>query len=177
MRNKKNGFFTFIFSLLPGAGEMYFGLYRQGLLLMSMFFGSIAICALTGMGELAFVLPIIWCFGFFHVHNLKNMSEEEFGKISDEKNFIELCESILPNGMDMFKKFAGYFIVLIGVVFLVRIIQDALSGFEALWMISLIFNRALRVVVGVLIIFVGIKLIKGKKKELDNNKDIDDIDE
>ena len=100
MRNKKNGFFTFIFSLLPGAGEMYFGLYRQGLLLMSMFFGSIAICALTGMGELAFVLPIIWCFGFFHVHNLKNMSEEEFGKISDEKNFIELCESILPNGMD-----------------------------------------------------------------------------
>ena len=73
MRNKKNGFFTFIFSLLPGAGEMYFGLYRQGLLLMSMFFGSIAICALTGMGELAFVLPIIWCFGFFHVHNFLNL--------------------------------------------------------------------------------------------------------
>ena len=87
MKNKKNGFFTFIFSLLPGAGEMYFGLYRQGLLLMSMFFGSIAICALTGMGELAFIIPIIWCFGFFHVHNLKNMSEEEFSKIILNKNF------------------------------------------------------------------------------------------
>ena len=177
MNNKKNGFFTFLFSLLPGAGEMYFGLYRQGLLLMSMFFGSIAICALTGMGELAFVIPIIWCFGFFHVHNLKNMSEEEFSKISDEKNFIELCESIFPNGMDIFKKFAGYFIVLIGVIFLVRNIQDALSGFEALYVISIIFNKVIRIAVGVLIVLIGIKLIKGKKKELDNSNDLDDIDE
>lgn len=176
MNNKKNGFFTFIFSLLPGAGEMYFGLYRQGLLLMSMFFGSIAICALIGMGELAFVIPIIWCFGFFHVHNLKNMSEEEFSKISDEKNFIDLCESIFPNGMDLFKKFAGYFIVLVGAVFLVRNIQDALSGFEAFYVISLIFNKAMRIAVGIFIVVIGIKLINGKKKELDNTH-LDDTDE
>ena len=157
---------------------MYFGLYRQGLLLMSMFFGSIAVCALTGMGELAFLIPIVWCFGFFHVHNLKNMSEEEFSKIKDEKNFIQLCESVFPDGMDTFKKLSGYFIVLVGIVFLVRNIEDALSSFEAFYIISLIFNKGIRIVVGALIVYVGVKLIKGKKKELDiSNKDLDDIDE
>ena len=31
MNNQKNRFWTFCFSLVPGAGEMYFGLYRQGI--------------------------------------------------------------------------------------------------------------------------------------------------
>ena len=38
MNNQKNRFWTFVLSLVPGAGEMYFGLYRQGVSLMLCFF-------------------------------------------------------------------------------------------------------------------------------------------
>ena len=37
MNNQKNRFWTFVLSLVPGAGEMYFGLYRQGVSLMLCF--------------------------------------------------------------------------------------------------------------------------------------------
>ena len=34
MTRKKNGFWTFVCSLVPGAGEMYMGFFKQGLSLM-----------------------------------------------------------------------------------------------------------------------------------------------
>ena len=43
--------------------------------------------------------------------------------------------------------------------------------------IRIIFNKVIRIAVGVLIVLIGIKLIKGKKKELDNSNDLDDTDE
>ena len=42
MTNQKNRFFTLVFSCCPGAGEMYMGLYRQGVSLMGLFFGTIS---------------------------------------------------------------------------------------------------------------------------------------
>ena len=39
-QKKKNKFFTFIFSLLPGAAEMYMGFMKNGLSMMVMFFIS-----------------------------------------------------------------------------------------------------------------------------------------
>ena len=55
---------------------------------------------------------------------------------------------------------------IISLDFLVRNIQDALSGFEVLYVISLIFNKAIRIAVGVFIIVIGIiiYLIKNRKK-------------
>ena len=45
MTNQKNRFFTLVFSCCPGAGEMYMGLYRQGVSQMGMFFGTISLSA------------------------------------------------------------------------------------------------------------------------------------
>ena len=37
--HRKNSFFTFLFSFVPGAGEMYMGFMKQGLSLMTLFLG------------------------------------------------------------------------------------------------------------------------------------------
>ena len=37
MINKKNRLFTFFFSLIPGAGEMYLGFYKSGASIMLLF--------------------------------------------------------------------------------------------------------------------------------------------
>lgn len=37
MTRKKRGFWTFCFSLIPGAGEMYLGFMKRGLSMMCLF--------------------------------------------------------------------------------------------------------------------------------------------
>lgn len=84
MTNQKNRFFTFLFSCCPGAGEMYLGLYRQGIGLMGLFFGTIALASWLDLWFLSvFICPIVWCYSFFHTHNLRGMSEEAFAAVAD----------------------------------------------------------------------------------------------
>ena len=67
MKKQKHGFWVFIFSLIPGAGEMYMGFKKQGLSIMLLFWGSIALASITGLGWLAMFLPVIWFYSFFNV--------------------------------------------------------------------------------------------------------------
>ena len=83
MQKQKRGFWLFIFSLIPGAGEMYMGFKKQGLSIMLLFWGVFAVGSFTGMDWLIFLIPIIWFYSFFNVHNLKSLSEEEFYSIED----------------------------------------------------------------------------------------------
>ena len=45
MQKQKRGFWLFIFSLIPGAGEMYMGFKKQGISIMFLFWGVFAIGA------------------------------------------------------------------------------------------------------------------------------------
>ena len=93
MTNQKNRFFTLVFSCCPGAGEMYMGLYRQGVSLMGLFFGTIALAAWLGFEELIFfICPIVWCYSFFHTHNLRRMTEEEFAQTKEYLKRIHFYE-------------------------------------------------------------------------------------
>ena len=59
------------------------GFKKQGISIMFLFWGVFAIGACTGMDWLVFLIPIIWFYSFFNVHNLKSLSEEEFYSIED----------------------------------------------------------------------------------------------
>ncbi len=84
MTNQKNRFFTLVFSCCPGAGEMYFGLYRHGVSLMGLFFGIAAFAFWLHLEEVLLFLPVIWCYSFFHTHNLRRLTSEEFAAVKDE---------------------------------------------------------------------------------------------
>ena len=77
MQKQKRGFWLFIFSLIPGAGEMYMGFKKQGISIMFLFWGVFAIGACTGMDWLVFLIPIIWFYSFFNVHNLKSLFQQK----------------------------------------------------------------------------------------------------
>ena len=47
MQKQKRGFWLFIFSLIPGAGEMYMGFKKQGISIMLLFWGTIALASIT----------------------------------------------------------------------------------------------------------------------------------
>ena len=88
MTRKRRGFWLFIFSLVPGAGEMFLGFFKQGISVMTVFFALIAGASWLNLGPILFVMPVLWFYSFFHVHNLASLSDEEFYSIQDDYLFI-----------------------------------------------------------------------------------------
>ena len=64
MKMKRGKFSTFLFSLIPGAGEMYLGFFKFGTSLMSLFIGSI-ICASIVFSPLILIAFVVWFYSFF----------------------------------------------------------------------------------------------------------------
>ena len=69
---KKNLFFTFCFSFIPGAGQMYQAYMKRGVSLMSLFAVFCAITFSTSMPIFAIPLPIIYAYSFFDTYNIRN---------------------------------------------------------------------------------------------------------
>ncbi len=166
MKNKKNGFLTFCCSLVPGAGEMYMGLYKQGISLMVLFFGVGAFAAWAGLEVLMAIAPVIWFFSFFHTHNLRNMPEEEFMSQEDQffvfqgVDFSNLDESLKKN-----RKIVAAALILFGLCMFAQIIMNLLDPFlnsfywDFVWRLN---RNAGRVIIAVAIIFSGVHILKGK---------------
>ena len=65
---KKNGFLTFCFACIPGAGQMYYGYMKRGLSLITLFCVGVGLGAL--IGPLVVVCPIVWMYSFFDTYDL-----------------------------------------------------------------------------------------------------------
>ena len=170
MKKQKHGFWVFIFSLIPGAGEMYMGFKKQGISIMLLFWGSIALASITGLGWLAMFLPVIWFYSFFNVHNLKSLSEEEFYSIDD--NYVLHMDQFSGNMGKFLQKHrnvTAWILILFGIcilwsrftALLYLIIPDNLSHYA-----YEICNSLPQIAIAIGIIAAGIYLLTQQKKKL-----------
>ena len=84
-QQKKNGFFTFIFSLMPGAAEMYMGFMKSGLSLMGIFFLCYIIPDALNLYDYTGIFVVLaWFVSFFHARNLAGLKDEVFYQVQDE---------------------------------------------------------------------------------------------
>ena len=83
MTKKKSGFLTFIFSWIPGAGQMYMGFMRMGVSLMGLFWGILALSIFFNTGFLMLIDVVVWFYSFFHAHSLRAMDDEDFYALED----------------------------------------------------------------------------------------------
>lgn len=166
---KKNGFFTFCCSLLPGAGEMYMGFMKMGLSLMVLFFLAIMVPVFLRVDELAIFAIVIWFYSFFLAHHLASLKDQDFDSVEDRYLY----------GMDMLGEGKGFFekyrnigavlLILAGTMLLWNTVTDMAYDFvphvvyEVMRQIGYFTPR---VVVSVLIILAGGRMIGGKKKQL-----------
>ena len=176
MKKQKHGFWVFIFSLIPGAGEMYMGFKKQGINIMLLFWGSIALASITGLGWLAMFLPVIWFYSFFNVHNLKSLSEEEFYSVDD--NYILHMDQFSGNMGKFLQKHrnvTAWVLILFGIcilwsrfttlLYLIVPVELADYAYE-------ICNSLPQIVIAAGIIAAGIYLLTQQKKKLEEeNKD------
>lgn len=168
MKKQRGNFFTFLFSLIPGAGEMYLGFFKLGTSLMSLFIGSI-ICACMLFSPLVLIAVIVWFYSFFHTNNLNHLSEQEFASVTDDYLFHFSESSSLGDFIRKNKKLCSIICILTGILVLYYTFTDALLIFMPdilYYELDHIFSFLPRTLLGIGCIMAGYYLIRGKKIEL-----------
>ena len=174
MQKQKRGFWLFIFSLIPGAGEMYMGFKKQGLSIMLLFWGVFAVGSFTGMDWLIFLIPIIWFYSFFNVHNLKSLSEEEFYSIED--SYVLHMDELTGDISSLLKhhrNLTAVLLIFLGASILWNNLMDFLYMILPGYLADVIgrFTYHLpQLVIAAAIIFTGIYILTRKKDALDEEQ-------
>lgn len=173
MKMKKNRFWLFVFSLMPGAGHMYIGFMKMGLSFMTGFLLSCAVVGITNIGVLAVFPIIIYVYAFFHANNIGGLDDEQFAALEDEYlfGFADMDYSRFKLNRKNRNIAAVVFIVL-GVCMLWNVGFGMLRDYMGWdnWMIQTIYYfvqaELPRAVIGVAVIWFGVSLLRGKKDVL-----------
>lgn len=175
MIKKKNNFLTFIFSFLPGGGQMYMGFMKEGISLLSICAIIIFLGSWLNISPITFVLPVIWFYSFFDSMNKMSLTQEQLEKLEDKYLFqLDKLPSVNPNLIHKYKLYIALLFIFVGLSILWNNTLSVFSTFLPGYAIDVLYrisDRVPQLIVSILIIYVGIKLITGKKEELKNAKD------
>ncbi len=173
MIRKKNGFFTFLCSLFPGAGEMYLGFMKEGVSIMGAAFLLILCSTWLHLDNFLILFPLVWFYSFFNVHNKAGLPDEEFYALEDD--YLFHLDRILPEGtrrLDMNQTLVlGWILVLLGIsavwnpsVNLAMKLVERLVSMEAYYLIRDFFYDIPQYLIAFVLIYEGVKLIGDRKK-------------
>lgn len=172
MTNKKSSLWRFFFSLIPGAGEMYMGFLKMGVSLMTLFIAVIFIASSLRLYALVVADIIVWFYSFFHVHNLASLSDEEFYSLEDK--YLFCTSDSTANQTELFRqnrKIVAGILIFAGIVMawngFLAILEEILP-WQTYRLLTYFGYEIPRICVGCAIIILGILMIRGKKKTLDD---------
>lgn len=142
--NKKS--ITLALSVIPGAGHMYLGYQKKGLIIMGTFLFSIFFMGWLGISMLLFLLPLIWFYSFFDAMHIADDSQEEI------KNQVLILPDIKPEWM-------GFILIGIGVMIMMERILYTLIDYE--------IRRYIQTsIVSLIFILVGIYMLMKNKRSI-----------
>lgn len=171
MKKKKNRFWLFVFSLCPGAGHMYMGFMRMGLSFLLGFMTMVAVIAYTQIDVLAVFPAVLYIYSFFHANNIGGLDDEQFAAMEDEYLF-----GIGDMGYDRFlvdkknRSIAAAVLIIMGITMLWRVGFGILRDYINLdnFYVKAIFytmkNDIPRVVIAIIIIWFGVRMLRGKRE-------------
>ena len=157
---KKNGFLTFIFACIPGAGQMYYGYMQRGLSIAMMLI--LCVMAATVINPLLFLCLVIWMYSFFDTYDLiRHMAAGEpkedsllvLGNYEEIKKLLPQHTKLVGWGLIGFGVWALYDLLIGNWVY--KILTNVL-GYGHAWDI---INGIPNLVVGGLLVFAGFKLL------------------
>lgn len=180
MTRKKGKLITFLWSLIPGAGEMYLGFFKMGSSLMVVFVLLLSLSAFPPLNILSFLSPVMWFYSFFHTNNICGLPDDEFYSLEDDY-IIHLND--MKNQYEFFKKhrkFTASCLIFFGAAVLWSNLYR-LFAYHLLPYLDLtegasdflysLANRLPQAVIAIAVIAAGILLIRGKSEELDKKEE------
>ena len=145
--NKKT--ITMALSIIPGAGHMYLGYQKKGLLIMGAFMFSIFFMGWLRISFLLFLLPLIWFYSFLDaLHTVEGTKEN----VRDDE--LELPK-IKP-------EFVGYGLIAMGLIIIIERILYPLISYE-------IRSYIQTSIVSLIFIAGGIGIINKNKKSIETS--------
>ncbi|NMB07522.1 MAG: hypothetical protein GX981_03915, partial [Tissierellia bacterium] len=134
-------------SIIPGAGHMYLGYQKKGLIIMGGFFFTIFFMGWLNISLFLFVLPLIWFYSFFDVLHSVNGTDVKEHRINLE--FLKIKPEWIGIGL-----------IIIGILIILERILYPLIPYE-------IRNYIQTSIVALIFIIGGIKLLAKNKKVVD----------
>lgn len=173
----KNRALAILFGLMPGAGHMYLGKMKRGMTLMLLFWGDLFVASLLGMGALALGMLIIWFYAFFDNLNLSALPNDQLEAAPDLFMFGLLDGTNIHN-LQIFKTKStalGWGFIIVGILLLYNTLSGMIFGSLAQFLESIglstkwlwnIYYDIPQLAVGVLVILLGIRFMRGGKKNI-----------
>lgn len=158
---------------------MYNGFMKLGVSFMGLFFGIWTVASVINVGPIAFLAAVVWFYAFFDCINRIFQADDEF--YAQEDYYLFTREKMEKWNVNIFKErnlLVGVILIIIGIHALwnnvvLHIISDyGLLSDAAYQAILNIGNIVPQLVVGGLIIWAGVSLIAGKKKEIEVNSEV-----
>lgn len=179
MITKRSKFWTMVFAFLPGAGHMYNGFMKLGVSFMGLFFGIWIVASVINIGPIAFLAAVVWFYAFFDCINRVFQADDEF--YAQEDYYLFTREQMERWNIHIFRErnlLVGVVLIIIGIYALWNnVVLSYLSGLgilspEIYEGIAYIGRLVPQLMIGVLIIWAGVALIVGKKKEIEVNSEV-----
>lgn len=178
---KRNTFFTYLFSLCPGAGQMFQGYMKRGLSHILLFIIPIMLGA-AFMPALMALSVVVYMYSFFDSINLRAQIVVYFngtGKPLPADDFlihVNIDELNLNQLLHGKTKLIGWGLLLLGVSGLYKsVVEPLLISIVNLlpesslaWTLQHIVYSLPGIALGVLFVLVGLWLIRGGKKQDDD---------
>lgn len=165
--NKK--IITLALSIIPGAGHMYLGYQKKGLVLMGGFFFAIFFMGWLNLSFLLFLLPLIWFYSFFDAFHTLN------GNDLEDMDITKFLPSIKP-------EYVGKGLIGIGLLvalqkILYPILSSILSTYIDYQIVYQIRNYIQTSIVSLIFIIGGIKILRKNKNVVDIDTEEDEENE
>ena len=175
-KRRRSGFFTFIFSLMPGAAEMYMGFMKNGMSIMGLFFLSFIVPSVLRTSDVFILFAgLIWFFAFLHARNLASCDNETLQTIEDRfvwEEYLNGHSFHIPDRI--LRTWGAGILILYGVLMLWDSFTNLILCILPEWMLRVVepvVNQVPQAAVALLIITIGLRLIRGKKEAIEEKED------
>lgn len=164
---KINRLFLFCCACVPGAGQMYLGYMKRGLSLISAFCVNVLVCMFFSYA--AVLLPVVWMYAFFDTYALRRMLEG--GSFPADDYLMHLGpDAELERLLNSRHKLLGWALVAFGAYalydnFISPILWELIALYPALGVLAAPLHRLPTLLVSVLLIWAGLRLVKGRPEQ------------
>lgn len=166
------GILFFIFSCIPGCGQMHQGYMKRGISQTVLCCGVLAVAVFLEIGALAILLVPLWLYSFFDSYNLRRQRMD--GTEDDDAYLFGVSDLDAQRLSELFAKrhsLIGWALVLLGLYALyqtvvgqlMRWLRDLFPWTD--WLYDLLVWDAPRILGTLLIIALGLWFIRGPRKK------------
>lgn len=173
---RKSRLFSLLCAFWPGAGEMYLGLMKRGIGIMTLFWLVFAIGASGIFPWIIFILPVLWFYSFFDTLTLRNLDYYALTELQekDEYFFQDLLGGKLTLGdaVEKYHVLLGAGLIFAGVLSLYnRLVRWFWrSHLIPQWVYDFL-DYLPSLVLSFAVIALGVWLIRGKRMPADKVED------